>query len=86
MRAPRMLRSVLLGGAEQLGAVEDRRPADPGAAGEAGDGLGRDALAGAGLADDGEGGAALDVEGQPPDGVDHAVRGVELDVQVADLE
>ncbi len=40
-------------------------------------------LAGAGLADDAEGPAALDVEGQPVDGLDHAVVGGEVHAQIA---
>ena len=63
-------------GPDQVDAVEARRPGDPGAAGQPGDGLGRDALARAGLPDDGEGAATVDVEGESAHGLDDPVGGV----------
>ena len=88
MSSPRISRSLVVGRAQQVLAVEAHRAGDAGVAGagQAHHGERGDRLAGAGLADDPERLAAVDGVGDAVDGPDEAVLGLEVDLQVLDLE
>jgi hypothetical protein len=78
---------VILVHVEQVLAAEDDLPGDLGRLGqEPHDRQGADALAGTGLADDPDDLVGVDVVAHPIDRLDHAVVGLEADLQISDRE